>query len=140
MIVCKMAHPGPNLPPARETGVSRGKFNVFSRALIGLAMSGLVLASCTDGTSSGSSADRHVTINNNTGSTISRFYGSNAGSNSWEEDILGADVLPSGSSTTINFDDGTGYCTFDFKAVLSDGRAIVESGVDVCTTSAVTFN
>ena len=69
-----------------------------------------------------------------------RFYGSNAGSSSWEEDILGSDVLASGSSTTINFDDGTGYCTFDFKAEFADGSSSVESGVNVCTTSSVTFN
>ncbi len=99
----------------------------------------MVLTGCTDGSGSSDSADRHVTIFNNTGQTISRFYGSNAGSNSWEEDILGSDVLPSGASTTINFDDGTGYCTFDFKAVLSDGTPVIETGVDVCTTSAVTF-
>ncbi len=99
-----------------------------------------MLTACTEGTSSGSSADRHVTIINNTGSTITRFYGSNAGSNSWEEDILGADVLAPGQRVSINFDDGSGYCTFDFKAQFADGSSSVENGVDVCTTGAVTFN
>ena len=41
--------------------------------------------------------DRRVEIINNTGFTIVEFYGSNTGSDSWEEDILGTDVLPSGS-------------------------------------------
>lgn len=112
---------------------------MYSKAL-GLVLAGLLLTACSDGSGSGSSADRHVTIINNTGATITRFYGSNAGSNSWEEDILGSDVLPSGSSTTINFDDGSGYCTFDFKAEFGDGSSLVDSGVDVCTTSTVTFN
>jgi hypothetical protein len=112
---------------------------MFSRTIIGLALSGMVLASCGGGTTTGS-ADRRVTIANNTGQTISRFYGSNTGSDSWEEDILGSSVLPPGMSTTINFDDGSGYCTFDFKAVLSDGTPIVETGVNVCTTGTVTFN
>ena len=85
---------------------------MFSRAIIGLALSGMVLASCGGGTTA-VSADRRVTIANNTGQTISRFYGSNTGSDSWEEDILGSSVLPPGMSTTINFDDGSGYCTFD---------------------------
>ncbi len=116
--------------------------NLFAKSLMSLVLSGLVLVSCgtTTTTTTTTSADRRVTINNNTGSTITGFYGSNAGTTSWEEDILGSDVLASGSSTTINFDDGTGYCTFDFKAEFADGSSSVESGVNVCTTSSVTFN
>ena len=113
---------------------------MISKALFGLVTAGMVLASCSTTTTTTSSADRRVTIINNTGYTITRFYGSNVGSNSWEEDILGSDVLPAGASTTINFDDGTGYCTFDFKAEFADGSGLVENNVDVCTTSSVTFN
>ena len=36
-----------------------------------------------------SALDRRVTIMNDTDYTIVRFYGSNKGSESWEEDILG---------------------------------------------------
>ena len=76
---------------------------------------------------------------NLSGKTVREFYGSNAGSDSWEEDILGADTLPSGSSVNINFEDGSGYCTFDFKAVFTDGSSVVESGVDVCSVGKVTI-
>jgi hypothetical protein len=103
-------------------------------------LAALTLAGCEETTTTTSSADRHVTIVNNTRMSMTRFYGSNAGANTWEEDILGADVLPSGSSVRINFDDGTGYCTFDFKAVFANGSSSVQSNVDVCTTAAVTFN
>jgi len=114
---------------------------LLSKAALGLVLAAMVLASCGDVTTTTTiSADRRVTIVNNTGATIQRFYGSNAGTTSWEEDILGSSVLPSGSSTTINFDDGTGFCTFDFKAEFADGSSSVESSVDVCTTSTVTFN
>lgn len=113
---------------------------MFKKAL-GLVLSGLILTACTDGTTtSATSADRHVTIINNSSATITRFYGSNAGSNSWEEDILGSDVLASGSRVSINFDDGSGYCTFDFKAVFADGSTAVQPNVDVCTMGSVTFN
>jgi hypothetical protein len=112
---------------------------VFNKA-IGLLLGGLMLTACTEGTSTQTSADRHVRIINNSGATITRFYGSNAGSDSWEEDILGADVLPSGSSVQINFDDGSGYCTFDFKAEFADGSTAVQPGVDVCVMGSVTFN
>lgn len=84
-------------------------------------------------------ADREVTIVNNTGYTIVEFYGSNTGTSSWEEDILGADVLPTGMSVDIDFDDGTGHCMFDFLAIFEDGDQVVEEGVDVCTVATFTF-
>jgi hypothetical protein len=111
------------------------------RTAVLFGISAIVLAGCVDGTSSSSSSyDRHVTIINNTNSAIREFYGSNAGVDSWQEDILGSDILPAGSSVKINFDDGSGYCTFDFKAVFVDGSSLVDSNVDVCTTATVEFH
>ena len=83
--------------------------------------------------------DRRVTIINNTGFTIVEFYGSNTGSNSWEEDILGQDVLPSGNSVVINFDDASGYCKFDFRAVFEDGDVLEKGGVNICEISTFTY-
>lgn len=85
-------------------------------------------------------ANRVVTIVNNTGYTIVEFYGSNKGTTSWEEDILGYDVLGSYSSININFDDGTGYCIFDFKAVFNDGNEVVSKGINVCEIPTFTYN
>ena len=87
-----------------------------------------------------SAADRRVRIVNNTGFTMVEFYGSNKGSQSWEEDILGADVLEDGQSVVVNFDDATGYCKFDFRAVFNDGEEVVEAGVNVCEIGTFTFN
>ncbi len=87
-----------------------------------------------------SALDRRVRIVNNTGYTIVRFYGSNKGSDSWEEDILGEDVLPSGSSVRINFDDGSGYCKFDFKAVFDDGDVLVKKNINICKIGTFTYN
>lgn len=86
-----------------------------------------------------SALDRRVEIVNDTGYTIVRFYGSNKGTDSWEEDILGEDVLPSGSSVMINFDDDTGYCKFDFKAVFDDGDELVKQNVNVCEIGTFTY-
>ena len=44
-------------------------------------------ARCNDGT------NRRIRMVNNTSFTIRRMYGSNQSSNSWEEDVLGEDVL-----------------------------------------------
>jgi hypothetical protein len=84
--------------------------------------------------------DRRVRIINDTGFTMTNFYGSNTGSDSWEEDILGSDVLPSGSSVMVNFDDATGYCKFDFKAVFEDGDEVVEQAVNVCEVGSFTYH
>jgi len=85
-------------------------------------------------------ANRVVTIVNNTGYTIVEFYGSNKGTTSWEEDILGYDVLGPYSSVNINFDDGTGYCIFDFKAIFNDGDEVVSKGINVCEIPTFTYN
>ncbi|MEY4871050.1 MAG: hypothetical protein RLZZ563_380 [Pseudomonadota bacterium] len=83
--------------------------------------------------------DRRVEIINNTGFTIVEFYGSNTGSKSWEEDILGTDVLPSGSSVVINFDDESGYCKFDFRAVFEDGDVLDRGDVNICEIATFTY-
>lgn len=89
---------------------------------------------------SATAEDRRVEIVNNTGYTMVEFYGSNKGTNSWEEDILGQDVLPSGYSVMINFDDRSGYCKFDFRAVFDDGDEVIENNVNVCEIGRFTFN
>lgn len=109
-------------------------------ALLLLGLGALTLTACVEDTGGSTSVDRRVTIINNTNTAIREFYGSNVGADSWQEDILGADVLPAGRSVTINFDDGSGYCTFDFKAVFVDGSSLVDQNVDVCTTGRVTFH
>jgi hypothetical protein len=86
-------------------------------------------------TTSASAEDRRVKIINETSFTITHFFGSNAGSGSWEEDILGQDTLGPNQSVVINFDDGSGYCKFDFKVKFSDGDEVVREGIDVCETT-----
>lgn len=87
-----------------------------------------------------SALDRRVRIINDTGYTIVRFYGSNKGSDSWEEDILGDDVLRSGDSVNVNFDDNTGYCKFDFKAVFDDGDVLEKKNINICKIGTFTYN
>ena len=83
--------------------------------------------------------DRRVTIVNDTDFTIVRFYGSNKGSESWEENILGSDVLEPDSQVTIDFDDGTGYCKFDFRAEFDDGDVLIREDVNICEIGTFTY-
>ncbi len=80
--------------------------------------------------------NRNVRIINETSVTLVEFYASNVGTNDWEEDILGYDVLSSGDSVMIDIDDGTGYCLYDFKGVFADGDVVVDNRVDVCEVSS----
>jgi hypothetical protein len=84
--------------------------------------------------------DRKVTIVNNSGFTISYFYGSNVGTTFWEEDLLASDVLSNGASVVVNFDDTTGYCRFDFRAIFDDGTELVKKDVNVCEIATFTIN
>jgi hypothetical protein len=87
-----------------------------------------------------SAYDRHVVIVNDTSYTIVEFYASSTGVKSWEEDILGSDVLYSGQQVRINIDDGTGYCKYDFRAVYEDGDVSISKGVNVCEIGRFTYN
>lgn len=113
------------------------------KALIGAALVGLSISGCVETTTPVSTsyvaANRNVLIVNQTGRTIYRFYGSNVGTSSWEEDILGTSVLPSGQSVNINFDDGSGYCNFDFKIVFQDGSSLIENNINVCQVGTYTI-
>ncbi|WP_321339683.1 hypothetical protein [Breoghania sp.] len=84
-------------------------------------------------------ANRVVTIVNKTGYALVELYGSNSGTNSWEEDILGDRVLPHGRSADVDFDDGTGHCIFDLLAVFEDGDRVTQEHLDVCKVGTFTF-
>lgn len=116
-------------------------FHFRSIAAAGICAVGLSACMDSSGADTGGSvqANRNVVIENATGQTIWRFYGSRTSTSSWEEDILGTTVLSSGSAVTIDFDDGTGACMFDLKAEFRNGGSIVESNVNVCTVSRVVF-
>ena len=121
------------------------KENILRKTVFaGLALGTLALSGCVDsGTTyvvTDSYVNRTVTVINNSGLTITHFYGSNTGRSSWEEDVLGTSVIPAGSAVNINFNDGSGACMFDFKAVFSDGSTAVEPNVDVCRVSSVTVS
>jgi len=116
-------------------------FQFKSLALAAIAAT--ALAACepvpTTTTTTVIAANKNVLIQNNTGRTIWRFYGSPVNVNSWEEDILGADILPAGRSVNVNFADGRRICNYDMRAEFQDGTAIVKNNINVCRVSTVSF-
>ena len=99
----------------------------------------LAIALLAVGASTAAGLDRRVTINNYTSYDIVEFYASHRDSKSWEEDILGRNILPAGRSVVINIDDGTGYCVFDFRAVFDDGEELEKYGNNVCELSEFNY-
>jgi hypothetical protein len=82
--------------------------------------------------------DRRVKIINATNINMKSFHASNTTRGTWEENILGKNVLRAGNRVTVNIDDGTGACEFDFLAVLANGRKVEMRGADVCTMESWT--
>lgn len=102
------------------------------------ALAAFTLTACTEETvyvaNTSSGANRVMDIVNSTNMTMTHFYASNTSRSTWGPDQLGSSVLGPGRYMTINFDDGTGACMFDFRARFSSGQELTAT-VNVCTQS-----
>lgn len=83
------------------------------------------------------SADQDFTLVNTTGIEINALYVSPADKNSWGEDILGQDTLPSGKSTDIEFDPEEKDEKWDLRVEDKEGNSIEWSDLDLTEISKV---
>jgi len=115
----------------------------WSRRLWSLPLAALLLAAALVVTSRTAFADpRDFTLINGSNVTIVQVYVSASNRSSWEEDVLGRDVLPPGRSVNIRFapnDADAGQCFYDIRVVTRDGREGTMFEVNLCTTATVTF-
>lgn len=74
---------------------------------------------------------------NRTGYTIEQVYVSPSAKRSWEEDVLGDDVLVDGARTTIRFSRAEDACLWDLKAVYDDGETAEWQGFNLCEVSVI---
>ena len=74
--------------------------------------------------------DYYVDITNETGYTIYYLYVSPEHASSWEEDVLGSDVMPSGTTQRVTLQ---GYKSpiFDIRLIDEDDDTYTFWGVDV---------
>lgn len=81
---------------------------------------------------SAQAADYYVDVSNQTGYTIIYLYVSPGDAQSWEEDVLGSDVLQSGTTQRVNL---YGYNSpiFDIRLVDEDGDTYTFWNVNVAT-------
>ena len=81
---------------------------------------------------SAAALDRRVRIVNDSSHDIVAFHASYLGARDWRENMLGEEVLSPGRSIVLNFDDGSGYCRFGFRATFGDGVELRRDRVNIC--------
>ncbi|MCG8477963.1 MAG: hypothetical protein MI724_02630 [Spirochaetales bacterium] len=80
--------------------------------------------------------DGYIEVTNDTGFDIYLLYISHEDSDSWEEDVLGSDILAYGETVRV---DVTGYPSsiFDVRAIDEDGDTYTFWGVDIAVYDLV---
>jgi hypothetical protein len=78
--------------------------------------------------------DRRVVVINTRASPMMRLYAARTTTSDWEENILSQPIV-AGSRIVVNFDDGTGSCNFDFRAVFKDRQIVHTWSINVCVES-----
>jgi hypothetical protein len=79
------------------------------------------------------------TVRNKGRVTIQNIYISPDYSNSWEEDVLGDDVLVAGSQMPIHMKGYGSHCGFDIKIVDVNGRSREYRHVDLCRVTYIDY-
>lgn len=97
-----------------------------------ILLAGLVAATLAATMGDAAAFDRRMRIVNDSHSKIVGFFATNVGLKDWKESLLGDDVLPAGASVVLNFEDGSGYCRFRFRAVFEDDVELERASVNVC--------
>lgn len=78
-------------------------------------------------------------IENATDHAMMALHLSTPSTNSWEEDILGVDVVEAGDTVEVTIDDNLEDCEYDLRADFSDGVYIDVRGVDFCSLDGETI-
>lgn len=98
--------------------------------LAGAAMSTAVIGSAEAGT-------QDFDLDNRSGHTIERIFVSPVSTDSWENDVLGRFVLPSGYTKHVTFSPDYRGCHFDVKVVFSDGSSLTDWDVNLCRVGSI---
>lgn len=83
--------------------------------------------------------DLVFTLANQTHYDLREFYASPPDVSSWEEDILGPDILEAGDSIRITISDGRDTCIYDLMGVFEDDDQVVKRKVNLCRLDTFYF-
>lgn len=116
------------LDPRRATSVG-----ARARPLTALALAVVVAA----GTASAN--ERLLRVNNLADATIIRLYVSPSGAEDWGADVLSSGRLEPGESMLLDYDDGSGNCVFDVKALYTTDEVSTLFAVNFCEIDDLNF-
>ncbi|MEQ8346313.1 MAG: hypothetical protein RIB84_04140 [Sneathiellaceae bacterium] len=86
-------------------------------------------------------AKQDFILENATGYPLRAVYVSPASSESWDEDIMGNDIMPDGAVEEIAFSRDDTSCKWDLKVTFEDdGSDAIWQGIDLCTVSRITIS
>jgi hypothetical protein len=97
-----------------------------------LFLAGLAIAATIRSGTAQEVLDRRVKIVNGSTHAIVAFHASIVEIRDWQESLLGENTLAAGASIVLDFEDGSGYCRYRFRAVFDDGAELVRPSVNVC--------
>ena len=127
----------PAVNQQQRGGFWRALGEVAGGVLVGAMSEPSKPSSASSSRSASSSSQSLVTvemyISNKTNREIESIFVSSSNSNSWEDDILGDNVMPHGSGDMLSFNTRQTTCFYDLKVNYSSGGSTVWTGLDVCT-------
>lgn len=83
--------------------------------------------------------DLDFTVINHSGSDVTAFHVSHAGTGSWEENLIAGGYLPSGNEIGIQIADGRATCVYDILTEFADGQKLEDYGLDLCELGSYTL-
>lgn len=87
-----------------------------------------------------SAEDLVFTLENQSNYNIHYFYASPYNVGSWEEDILGDDILPPDYSVDVTIADGREQCEYDFRFEIDNEIIVEKSAIDLCEVGHYTLH
>lgn len=84
--------------------------------------------------------DLTIMLTNMSSRALVHFQTSPTGVESWEEDVLGDNYLPSGNEVPVVIGDGRDVCVYDMRFEMEDEAILEEYEVDLCETESYTLS
>ncbi|MBV9418371.1 MAG: hypothetical protein JO348_01235 [Alphaproteobacteria bacterium] len=107
------------------------KSHLFAATLVAVMFGGATAALANS---------QDFTLHNETGYTIREVYISDINDNNWNDDLMGSDVLETGSEQEIDFTGDESTCHWDLKAVFNNGYSPVWKNINLCSVSSMTIH
>lgn len=81
--------------------------------------------------------DRSVTVTNDGAGTVKAIYIANFEDDTWNDDLLGGDVLPDGYEIRVEPQHIWGDCRFDVRVEFTDDAFVELYDVNLCQTDSI---